>query len=321
MKIATVTLNPALDQTIRVANFRPGTVNRGQEMRLDAGGKGVNVASFLADYGCPVAATGFLGEENSELFERLFARQGIEDHFIRIPGQTRIGIKIVDEANQRTTDINLPGQAPPEGALLQLSRTIERLAAACDWFVLAGALPPGVPTSVYATLISQLKALGKQVVLDTSGEALRAGVRAGPTIIKPNVDELRHLVGHPLDDEAAIERTAIELLGTGVRMVVVSMGERGALFVDQATTLYAPAAKVAVKTTVGAGDALVAGLLAGLAQQDELAAAAQLAIAFSRGAITRVGSHLPPKEQLRDHARHVAVESFRREAERGAAHR
>lgn len=309
MKIATVTLNPALDQTIRVANFRPGTVNRGQEMRLDAGGKGVNVASFLADYGCPVAATGFLGEENCEIFERLFARQGIEDHFIRIPGQTRTGIKIVDEANQRTTDINLPGQAPPEGALLQLSRTIERLAAACDWFVLAGALPPGVPAGIYATLIAQLKALGKRVVLDTSGEALRAGVLAGPTIIKPNVDELRQLVGHPLDDEAAIERAAVELLGTGVRLVVVSMGERGALFVDEATTLHAPAAEVTVKTTVGAGDALVAGLLAGLAQQDELAAAAQLATAFSRGAITRVGSHLPPKAQLLDYARHVAVQS------------
>lgn len=307
MKIATVTLNPAIDQTISVGDFRPGTVNRGQRMRLDAGGKGVNVASFLADYGCSVTVTGFLGEENSEIFERLFARKGIEDSFIRIPGQTRIGIKIVDEVNQQTTDINLPGQAPPEGALPQLARTIEHLAATCDWFVLAGALPPGVPTGLYATLVAQLKALGKQVVLDTSGEALREGVLAGPTIIKPNVDELRQLTGQPLEDDAAVERAAIELLGMGVQMVVVSMGERGALFVDRMTTLHAEAPQVEVKTTVGAGDALVAGLLAGLTQQEGLASAAQLASAFSRGAITRLDSHLPSKEQLLAYAGQVAV--------------
>jgi 1-phosphofructokinase len=319
MKIATVTLNPAIDQTVRVANFEPGTVNRGQEMRLDAGGKGVNVASFLADYGCPVAVTGFLGEENGEIFERLFARKRIEDHFIRIPGHTRVGMKIVDEGNQRTTDVNLPGLTPPPEALQQLSGTIDRLAVTCDWFVLAGTLPPGVPTNTYAVLIAQLKALGKPVVLDTSGEALRAGMLAGPTILKPNVDELRQLVGHPLEDDAAIERAALELLDVGVRMVAVSMGERGALFVERTTTLYAPTTPVTVKTTVGAGDALVAGLLAGLAQQDDQAAVARLATAFSHGAITRVDGHLPAREQLQEYARLVAVRSVRDESASGVA--
>jgi 1-phosphofructokinase len=318
MKIATVTLNPAIDQTVRVANFQPATVNRGQEMRLDAGGKGVNVASFLADYGCTVAATGFLGEENPEIFERLFARKRIEDHFIRIPGQTRLGIKIVDEANQQTTDINLPGQPPPEAALLQLQGTIEHLAAACDWFVLAGTLPPGLPASLYATLIAQIQALGKQVVLDTSGAALRAGAQAGPTIIKPNLDELQQLVGHPLEDEAAIAQAALELLANGIQLVAVSMGERGAMFIDQATTLHALPPKVTVKTTVGAGDALVAGLLVGLVQGLELTMASRLAIAFSLGAITRTAAHLPSRERLEELARQVAVQSYRAESAKSA---
>jgi 1-phosphofructokinase len=314
MKIATVTLNPAIDQTVRVEHFQPNTVNRGQEMRLDAGGKGVNVASFLADYGYAVVVTGFLGRENSEIFERLFARKGVEDQFIRIPGQTRIGIKIVDEARQQTTDINLPGQVPPEEAIPQLLMTIENLAASCDWFVLAGAVPPGVPTTVYATLIDQIRARGKQVVLDTSGDALRAGVLAGPTIVKPNVDELQQLVGHALEDQAAIEQAANDLLNQDIQLVVVSMGERGALFVNHTTALLAVPPHVMVKSTVGAGDALVAGLIAGQAQSRDLADIARLAIAFSLGAITRVGPHLPPSEILEDYAQRVSVQCHPREA-------
>jgi 1-phosphofructokinase len=314
MKIATVTLNPAIDQTVRVECFQPNTVNRGQEMRLDAGGKGVNVASFLADYGCTVAVTGFLGQENSEIFERLFAQKGIEDQFIRIPGQARIGIKIVDEVHQQTTDINLPGPVPPAEALPQLLRTIDQLAASCDWFVLAGAVPPGVPTTVYAALIEQIRALGKRVILDTSGDALRAGVLAGPTIVKPNVDELQQLVGHSLEDQAAIEQAAIELLDVGIELVVISMGERGALFVNHASTLLAVPPGVTVKSTVGAGDALVAGVLAGQAQGLDLADMARLATAFSLGKITRVGQHLPPAEALAGYAQHVSVRCYPRKA-------
>ena len=154
MKIATVTLNPAIDQTVRVNNFRTNTVNRGQAMQFNAGGKGVNVASFLADTGHTVAVTGFLGQDNVEIFERFFVRKGIEDHFVRIPGETRTGVKIVDEANQHTTDINMPGLTPLPEAVEALFGQIEQLAASCDWFVLAGALPPGVPTTLYATIIT-----------------------------------------------------------------------------------------------------------------------------------------------------------------------
>src|SRR5437764_10284888 len=104
MKVATVTLNPAIDQTVRVDGFQTNTVNRGITMQFDAGGKGVNVASFLADYGHSTAVTGFLGQENAAIFEQLFARKQIDDRFVRIPGSTRIGLKIVDEAKQQTTD-------------------------------------------------------------------------------------------------------------------------------------------------------------------------------------------------------------------------
>jgi 1-phosphofructokinase len=150
MRIATVTLNPAIDQTVRADGFRTNTVNRGQAMQFDAGGKGVNVASFLADYGYATAVTGFLGQENAQIFEQLFAHKRIEDHFVRIPGSTRIGVKIVDEANRQTTDINMPGLQPSAEAISALLETMEQLATSCDWFALSGNLPPGAPTTSMA---------------------------------------------------------------------------------------------------------------------------------------------------------------------------
>lgn len=306
MKVATVTLNPAIDQTVRVDGFQTNTVNRGMTMQFDAGGKGVNVASFLADYGHPTAVTGFLGLENADIFEKHFARKQIDDRFVRIPGSTRIGVKIVDEANQQTTDINMPGLVPAAEAIDKLLETIDGLAPAYDWFALSGNLPPGVPATIYAMIVTLLKKHGKQVVLDTSGEALREGVRGVPTIVKPNVDELQQLTGESLPDEASIEQAARQLLG-GIQLVVISMGERGALLVDAGTTVIAIPPRVPVKSTVGAGDAMVAGLIAGQIQGLSLPDCARLATAFSLGAITQVGAHLPASEIVQAYMQQVTI--------------
>ncbi len=307
MKVATVTLNPAVDQRVRVDNFRQSTVNRGQSMHIEASGKGVNVASSLANYGHEVAVTGYLGQENAEIFEQFFAARHIDNHFVRIPGLTRTNIKVVDEVNQQTTDINMPGQAPPLEAMSTLLGTIEQLFASCDWFVLASSLPPGVPTTIYATIITQLKQYGKRVVLDTSGDALREGVQAGPSIVKPNLEELQQLIGHPLTSEAAIEQAARQLLDEGIQLIVVSMGERGALFVDQERTLITIPPVVAAKNTAGAGDAMVAGLISGQLQGLSLADCARLATAFATGAITRIGFDLPTRDTLQMYFHQVSI--------------
>lgn len=310
MRIVTVTLNPAIDQTVRADHFRPNTVNYAQTMQFDAGGKGVNVASFLADAGLATTVTGFLGQDNSTIFEQFFTSKHIDDQFIRIPGSTRIGVKIVDEANQQTTDINMPGLTPPAEAMDALVKTLERLATTCDWFVLSGTLPSGMASTTYAKLIAQLRAAGKQVVLDTSRDALREGIQAGPTIVKPNIDELQQLTGQSLKDEAALEQAARQLLNSNTQLVVISMGERGAMFVDQTTTLLAVPPPVTVKSTVGAGDAMVAGLIAGQVQGLNLADCARLATAFSLGTITRLGAHLPTPDILQAYVRQVSVHTY-----------
>src|SRR6266480_4596557 len=298
MKIATVTLNPAIDQTVRVDNFEPNSVNRAQSISFDASGKGVNVAAFLADYGYDIAVTGYLGQENINIFEQFFASKGIDDYFVRIPGSTRINVKVVDEVNQQTTDINMPGQTAPQEAMHTLLETIEQLANSCHWFVLSGSLPPDVPAAIYATIITRLRRQKKRIILDTSGEALREGIQAGPTIVKPNVEELEHLIGHPLTSEAEIQQAAHQLLNEDIELVVVSMGRQGAMLIEQATTLIATPPAITVKKTFGAGDAMVAGLVTAQIQGLSLADCGRLATAFSVGAIANLSYNLPAHDTL-----------------------
>ena len=298
MNIVTVTLNPALDQTVQVNNFKPDAVNRAQGMRLDVGGKGINVASFLADYGLQVTVTGFLGDQNPQLFEKHFAEKNIGDNFVRVPGTTRTNIKLMDAVQQQTTDINLTGLAPTAAALAELDRTMAALANKDTWFVLSGNLPAGLPSDIYANMIADLKARKCRVVLDTSHDALAAGIKALPNIVKPNLEELREITGLELANQAEIEACCHTLLEQGIELVVVSMGKQGALFISKAETFIAVPPSVEVKTTVGAGDAMVAGLVAGKSQGRSLRDCARLATAFSLVAITQVGAHLEDLDLL-----------------------
>ncbi len=307
VRIATVTLNPTIDQTVFIPNFRAGEVNRVAQTQFDPGGKGVNVAWFLADYGFPISVTGFLGEENSLLFERLFTQKKIEDRFVRIEGRTRSNIKIVDEVRQETTDINFPGQAPTGQDIQSLFQIVTELTAACDWFVLAGSIPAGCPADIYRELVQLIKQRGRAVALDTSGDALRLALPAGPKLVKPNIDELQELEGRPLETEAAVTAAAQSWLAQGMETVIVSMGADGALFVAENEVVLAQPPKVTVKSTVGAGDAMVSGTVAGKSQGLSLAECARLGTAFSLSAISRVGAGLPPLEVIKKFMDQVVV--------------
>jgi len=312
MKIATITLNPAIDQTVSVDDFQVGKVNRSQWMRFDAGGKGVNVASFLFDYGMDVAVTGFLGEENADVFERHFKRKDIDDRFIRVPGETRINIKIMDEASQVTTDLNTPGQVPGEYAISRFYEQVETMMETCECFVLSGNLQAGLPSTFYADLIKLLKSKNRHTVLDTSGEALEASLKAGPELIKPNIHELSALVDKPLVELEDVHRSAVSLINAETKLVVVSMGASGALFVDKDQAFVARPPSIPVKSTVGAGDAMVAGLVAGINKKLALQDCARLATAFSLSAVTRLGRDLPKPEVIEAFKKQVEIEPFKK---------
>lgn len=304
--IVTVTLNPAIDQTVSIPNFSPGEVNRVAHSQSDPGGKGVNVASFLSDVGFLVTVTGFLGLENDRIFERLFARKNIEDRFVRIAGKTRTGIKIVDPVRQETTDINFPGQTPTRSDIEQLFAILQDLTKDHTWFVLSGSIPAGVPASIYRDLVQTLQDCN--LILDTSGEGFRQAVLEGPTIIKPNIDELQDFVGHPLETQTAILLAARELMQYGIQCVVVSMGKQGAIFVEDEQAVLAIPPHVEVKSTVGAGDAMVSGIVAGKLSGLSLGDTARMATAFSVNAISRIGAQLPSTESILETMQQIAVQ-------------
>jgi 1-phosphofructokinase len=305
-RVVTVTINPAIDQTIAIPNFAAGKVNRVQSSQMNAGGKGINVAAFLADYGQPATVTGFLGIENDELFRQLFAAKAIEDRCVRIAGRTRIGVKISDETLRQTTDINFPGQPPNSADIDRLFAILRELALTHEWFVLSGSIPAGVSASIYGEMVRALA--GKRVVLDTSGEGFRQAVVAGPWLVKPNVDELAEFAGERLDTTEAILRVARTLIDLhGIATVVVSMGKEGAIFVEGEDTVWAAPAPVQVKSTVGAGDAMVAGVVAGKLRGLALAECARLGTAFSMTAISQIGAGLPSLAAVQSAQEQVAV--------------
>jgi 1-phosphofructokinase len=289
LSIVTVTLNPTLDETLDVPGFAAGKVNRISGSRIHPGGKGVNVARVLADLGESVAATGFLGDQNPALFEDLFHRKKIEDCFLRIPGKTRVCFKIVDDSTGQTTDVNSSGLAVAPGAVEKLCQRIEALVAPSRWFLLCGSIPPGVPEGIYLRLIDAIQSRGGHVGLDASGPALAEAFRHGPQFAKPNIAELREAVGAGLQSAGEVISAARNvLLASRMRLVVVSMGSDGAVFVDAQQAIIAKPPRITVKSTFGAGDAMVAGIVYGLIRNLPLKDIARQATALGAHAVTGV---------------------------------
>ncbi|CAG4915570.1 unnamed protein product, partial [Acidocella sp. C78] len=314
--VITLTLNPAIDETIVLDALAPGTVHRARAVAFHAGGKGVNVASCLADWGgIPVIAAGLLGRANEAPFARLFAAKAIRDECLRVPGETRTNVKLAHAGD--TTDINLPGLEVTASSLRAVSARLLGLAAPGAIVLLAGSLPAGVDEGFYAGLIADLAARGARVLLDSSGPPLACALAGGapPWCIKPNRAELEALAGRRLADAAALRDAARGLLGCGVSLVAVSLGAEGALFVTAEDCLRAALAPMLVASTVGAGDAMVAGIIAGMHAGAGLERIARLGTAFAAAKLRAPGANLPGRDAVEALARQVVV---RREGENAA---
>ena len=297
-KILTITLNPALDLTVRLPQLEPGEVNRSQALQTHAAGKGVNVAQVLADLGHKVTVSGFLGEDNQQAFSALFTRRGFADAFIRVPGETRSNIKLAED-DGRVTDINGPGPHVNDLAQQALLDKLDQIAASHDAVVVAGSLPRGVSAQWLRELVLRLKALGLKVILDTSGEALKEGLSAGPWLVKPNGEELSEALGSPVDSVESQVTAATHLQTLGITHVVVSHGADGVNWFSRgAQTLHAQPPKVRVASTVGAGDSLLAGMVHGLISGHSPEQTLRTATAIAAMAVTQIGFGISDAMQL-----------------------
>jgi len=262
--VTTMTLNPAIDVTIGLDKLTVGEVNRAKTYRADMGGKGINVAATLAAGGVQTAVTGLLGKDNAEFFKKAFAAKNMENGFLYAAGSTRSNVKIVSQ--HETTDVNLPGLPVTEDILTGLRQIL--LHAKSQFLVLSGSVPPQCPDSVYADFLKfyaeQTGGKKAKCIVDCSGKPLKALLAGSvrPFCIKPNNDELAEWAGEQLNSQAEILAKARALHKTGIALVVVSMGGKGALFVAGDNAYFAGIKLSHVESTVGAGDAMVAGITA-----------------------------------------------------------
>ncbi|MFD5246731.1 1-phosphofructokinase [Amycolatopsis sp. NPDC058340] len=292
--IVTVTPNPSLDRTARLTELRRGEVLRATRVRLDPGGKGVNVARALTAAGTPAVALLPAGGAVGERLADLLAPEGVPVVAVPIAGTTRSNITLV-EADGTTTKINEPGPEISPAELAALENRAVELAARGEWLVCCGSLPAGVPDDFYARLTALAHEAGAKVAVDTSGAPLAAACAAGPDLVKPNLDELTELAGHPLPTLGDVITFSRQLISGGVGGVLVSLGARGAVLVGKTESHHALGPLVAVRSTVGAGDATLAGFLHAGGNGPQ---ALRTAVAYGTAAVTQEGSRMPAPHEV-----------------------
>lgn len=293
--IVTVTPNPSLDRTIEVDALVRGAVHRAGPLLVDAGGKGVNVGRALAANEHKVRAVLPAGGADGDLLAVLLARTGIDHVAVPIAETVRTNVSIV-EADGTTTKLNTPGPDLTPAEADALAAAAVEAAGGAAWAACCGSLPPGVADDYYARLVAELRAAGCAVAVDTSGPALRAAIAAAPDLVKPNREELEELAGRALPTLGAVVEAAEALRDRGVGTVLASLGPDGALLVDADGVVHAEAPVETVRSTVGAGDATLAGFLSGGARGP---AALVTALAWGAAAVGLPGSRMPTPTDLR----------------------
>jgi len=261
--ITTISLNPSIDRTVTVEKFTPGGLNRVLSSHSVAAGKGVNVALAASALGMDAECIGFMYREGSKMFEKRLMMNSAAYNFVWCEGSVRTNVKVFDQSTHTITEINESGVPVGEEELQRMIELVARHADNSDYLVLSGSMPPGCPKDFYRTLIQSVEGLDCRCVLDADGEALRYGLEAKPFMIKPNRYELEKMYGRELGSLREIRDAAMKYIDMGISIVAISLGGDGALITDGDETLYAPVLNIDVRSTVGAGDSMVAGLVAG----------------------------------------------------------
>lgn len=308
LNVVTVTLNPALDLTGSLDLLHRGKVNVLEKGSLHPAGKGINVAKVLAELGAEVTVTGLLGADNQDSFVQLFDSLKITDKFIRVKGASRINVKIVERSGV-VSDLNFPGATISAEELAQFENTLFALAKSHQIFVIAGSLPQGVSPEQLALWIETLQKAGKKVFFDSSNTALIAGVQAHPFLIKPNDEELSVLVGQKLHSAEEIKSAAQKLQQQGCENVVISLGEKGVLWLSPDGWTESTPPKMAVVSTVGAGDTLVAGLCWAELNQWNKAQSLRFATALAALAVSQIGVGVEDIKQVQAIQENVQIRS------------
>lgn len=277
--ITTVTLNTTVDKTCFLGCFEIGRVNRVPVMHTLPGGKGINAARVAHQLGCPVLVTGFSAGFNGSYIEAELSRQGILHDFIRVQGESRVSLNIIDRYNGTTTEILEQGPTIISNDILAIKDKIRQLAAESSVMAFCGSHPMGTPANLYADFIDIARQEGALTVLDASGDALLEGIKAQPYCIKPNEHEIAAVLGGPARNDKEIAEAVRMLLDKGIAIAAVSLGSRGAMVGMNGKLFMVRAPRLAAVNVVGCGDSFVGGLCSALYKREEPEECIRLAVA------------------------------------------
>ncbi|RME10380.1 MAG: 1-phosphofructokinase [Ardenticatenia bacterium] len=305
--IYTLTLNPAVDRELQVADIQFNSVLRATAWRVDAGGKGFNVSRMLQVLGERSVAVAFLAGHAGTYLSESLQSMGIDVEAVWVPGETRTNVSIVQAGDGRYIKVNEPGPTISPEAQAAMLEKIRSLAQAGDWWVLSGSLPPGVPADFYATILTMLKEAGAYSVLDTSGAPLRLAYQAAPFLIKPNREEAAELFGVPVETRDDLLEVARRFLASHVRYAAISLGEDGALLATPEGTWWGQAPEIEARNPIGAGDAMIAGMVWALGQQWPPEDVLRAGMACGAATASQAGTGMGTLDQVQALMSHVKV--------------
>lgn len=308
--ILTVTLNASVDKLYLLDSLRPHRVMRVREVHNTAGGKGLNVSRVAALAGERVTAMGFVGGHNGALFESLITEKGIEKHFTHVQSETRCCVNVRDQETNQSTEFLEPGNPVTPQEVQQFLSDYETQLPRADVVAISGSMPKGVPVDFYEELVKLARRYEKPVLLDSSGDALKNALSAGPTMIKPNADEIRQLLQVDIHSRNDVIAAARQLHRKGIALVAVSMGKDGVLVVSKEGVYHGITPDIPVVNTVGCGDSMVAGFAVTMARGEPLVEQIRYAVAVSTAnALTKETGFFHQKD-LEQLLRQVRVEQL-----------
>ena len=309
MNIYTLTANPSVDFYLEVSRIVPEDINRLMAIRKDAGGKGINVACVLNSFGIQGISLGVVAGDNGRWIEDRLKKKGVKYRFFEIGGESRAIYNILERETGRIYRFNESGPRVNRKDLGFIRKYIFSYPyQSGSFFAICGSAPPGIPTDFYAEIIPRLKKKGLKIVLDSDNELLTEGLKSGPEVIKPNLFELSRLTGRKVGKNTPeIMRSAGKIIAGGVKTVIVSLGSEGALAITGKESFRARPPKLKMRSTIGAGDALLAGFLAGISRGKSTADALRLGVAAGSASVLYPGTSFAPPSKISAVYRRVRV--------------
>lgn len=304
--VTTLCLNPCFDKTAYVDSLRPGDLNRLGDVRIDMGGKGLNVAVVAHRLSLSVQCLGIMGREGKEVMNKLLKKEGISSHFLTLKGRIRTNLKVISIAHGHVTEFNEPGMHVSEEDFAAFREMVKEKSGKSEYLVLTGSLPLGLHDDAYRVLMRDMA--GIPCIVDTVGDKMMMALEENPFLIKPNLPELESTLARPLKTLRDIRDAGIEMIEKGAQNIIVSMGKAGALITNGTRTIYAPALEVAVRSTVGAGDAMVGGMLLGLQNEGNVFGAFKYGVAAGTASVLTEGTRLIRPKDFHDLLKKVQVQ-------------